>query len=96
MQTTKTIFVASGRAEAEKFLIEKGFSPKDAREMAGYRVFGGINGNYGASIMGMVEKSDRWDSTQTVAQTYINNMGAVYGSEDAWASSAKVFLKPHY
>ena len=82
-------FVASGRAEAEKFLIEKGFSPKDAREMAGHRVFGGINGNYGASIMGMVEKSDRWDSTQTVAQTYINNMGAVYGSEDAWGEFSK-------
>lgn len=84
--------VASGRLDAEKFLIDKGFSPKEAREMASHRVFGGVNGNYGAAIMGMVEKSDSWDSTQSVAQTYINNMGAVYGSEDNWGDfSAGIF-----
>lgn len=82
-------FVAQGRIDSEKFLIEKGFSPKDAREMAGRRVFGGINGNYGASIMGLVEQGDSWDSTQTVAQTYINNMGAVYGSEENWGDFSK-------
>ncbi len=85
-------FVSKGIKDAEKLLIEKGFSPKDARALAGQRVFGGVNGNYGASIMGMVESSDRWDSTQTVAQTYINNMGAVYGSDEEWGEfNAGVF-----
>ncbi len=84
--------VATGRLDAEKFLIEKGFSPKEAREMAGHRVFGGVNGNYGTAIMGMVEKSDSWDSTKTVAETYINNMGAVYGNEENWGDfSAGIF-----
>ncbi|MCU4155533.1 cobaltochelatase subunit CobN [Carboxylicivirga sp. A043] len=77
-------FVSKGIADAEKHLIEKGFSPKQARAFAAQRVFGGVNGNYGASIMGMVEASDRWDSTSTVAQTYINNMGAFYGNEKEW------------
>ncbi|WP_430817813.1 cobaltochelatase subunit CobN [Carboxylicivirga sp. RSCT41] len=77
-------FVSKGIADAEKHLIEKGFSPKQARAFAAQRVFGGVNGNYGASIMGMVEASDRWDSTSVVAQTYINNMGAFYGNEEAW------------
>jgi len=77
-------FVSKGIADAEKHLIEKGFSPKQARAFASQRVFGGVNGNYGASIMGMVEASDRWDSTSSVAQTYINNMGAFYGNEKAW------------
>ncbi|MCG8579303.1 MAG: cobaltochelatase subunit CobN [Bacteroidales bacterium] len=77
-------FVSKGIADAEKHLIEKGFSPKQARAFAAQRIFGGVNGNYGASIMGMVEASDRWDSTSVVAQTYINNMGAFYGNEEAW------------
>lgn len=81
---TKDNFVSKGADDAEKRLIEKGFSPKRARELSTKRVFGGINGNYGASIMGMVERSDRWDSTKAVAQTYIKNMGAVYGDENTW------------
>ncbi|TRX70932.1 cobaltochelatase subunit CobN [Carboxylicivirga sp. M1479] len=88
-QSSGVNFVSKGIADAEKLLIEKGFSPKEARAFAGQRVFGGVNGNYGASIMGLVEQSDRWDSTKTVAQTYINNMGAVYGSEDDWGSFNK-------
>ncbi len=84
--------VAKGIADAEKLLIEKGFSPKEVKKLARQRVFGGLNGNYGASIMGMVEASDRWDSTQTVAQTYIHNMGAFYGSEEEWGEfNAGVF-----
>ncbi len=77
-------FVSKGAVDAEKRLIEKGFSPKQARELSTKRVFGGVNGNYGAGIMGMVESSDRWDSTKAVAQTYINNMGALYVDENSW------------
>ncbi len=85
-------FVAKGIADAEKHLINKGYSPKEARAFASQRVFGGVNGNYGASIMGMVESSDRWDSTSTVAKTYINNMGAVYGEDENWGDfNAGVF-----
>lgn len=77
-------FVAKGVADAEAALIKKGFSPKRARELATKRVFGGVNGNYGTGIMGLVESSDRWDSTQVVAERYINNMGAVYGDQENW------------
>ncbi len=77
-------YVASGLKVVEKALIEKGFSPKKARALSKQRVFGGVNGNYGTGIMGMVESSDRWDSTRAVAQTYINNMGAIYGDEENW------------
>lgn len=85
-------YVAKGIKDAEKLLIKKGFSPKQARAFAGQRVFGGVNGNYGASIMGMVENSDRWDSTNVVAKTYINNMGAFYGSDEEWGDfNAGVF-----
>ncbi|MBS2098678.1 cobaltochelatase subunit CobN [Carboxylicivirga linearis] len=81
--------ISKGMKDAEKYLIDKGYSPKEAREMSKHRVFGGVNGNYGTAIMGMVEKSDSWDSTSVVAKTYLNNMGAVYGTEDNWGDFGK-------
>lgn len=76
--------VAEGIKETERVLTEKGVTPKQAREMSAYRVFGGIGGNYGTGIQGMVEASDRWDSGSEIAKVYINNMGAYYGSQEAW------------
>lgn len=81
--------VAAGVVETERVLIEKGLTPKDAREMATYRVFGGMNGNYGTGITGMVESGDRWESEKEIAATYLNNMGAYYGSEKNWETFRK-------
>ncbi|KXX68682.1 cobaltochelatase subunit CobN [Flammeovirga sp. SJP92] len=83
-----TNFVKEGVAEAERFLKEKGMSPQKAQRFAADRVFGGVNGNYGTNIMGLVEKGDRWESEDQIASTYINNMGAVYGEED-WGEFAE-------
>ncbi len=77
-------FVAAGVTESERHLVDKGVSPKEAREMSTARVFGGVNGNYGSGIQEMVEAGDRWDDEGQIAETYINNMGAFYGSEDDW------------
>lgn len=81
--------VAAGVVETERVLIEKGLTPKDAREMATYRVFGGMNGNYGTGITGMVGSGDRWESEKEIAATYLNNMGAYYGSEKSWETFRK-------
>ena len=76
--------VAAGVLEAEKTLIDKGISPKDAREISTFRVFGGANGGYGTGIQGMVDAGDRWENESEIAATYLNNMGAYYGSEKNW------------
>ena len=76
--------VAASVVEAERVLTEKGVSPKDARKMASFRVFGGANGMYGTGIQGMVESGDRWESESEIADTYLNNMGAFYGDEKHW------------
>lgn len=76
--------VAASVVEAERVLTEKGVSPKDAREMASFRVFGGANGMYGTGIQRMVESGDRWESESEIADTYLNNMGAFYGDEKHW------------
>ncbi len=76
--------VAAGVVEAERTLIEKGLTPKDAREISTFRVFGAANGGYGTGIQGMVMSGDRWESETEIADTYLNNMGAYYGSEKNW------------
>lgn len=76
--------VAEGVHEAERTLIAKGLTPKDAREISTFRVFGAANGGYGTGIQGMVMSSDKWDNEKEIADTYINNMGAYYGSEKNW------------
>ena len=50
------------------------------------RVFGGVNGNYGTGIMGMVEAGDRWQERGEVARTYLGNMGAAFGEGDLWGA----------
>ncbi|MDR1415477.1 MAG: cobaltochelatase subunit CobN [Odoribacteraceae bacterium] len=77
-------FVASGVVASERRLMERGLSPREARELSSFRVFGGLNGGYGTGIQGMVESGDRWEDEAEIATTYINNMGAFYGSEKGW------------
>ena len=77
-------FVTRGVVDAEQTLIDKGLSPREAREISTRRVFGGVNGNYGTGITGMVQSGDRWENSSEIAAVYLQNMGADYGSEQAW------------
>jgi cobaltochelatase CobN len=77
-------YVSSSTTEIERQLVEQGIPPKSAREMSAMRVFGGINGMYGTGIQGMVTSGDKWENEKEIADTYINNMGAVYGSNKDW------------
>ncbi|MDE5687494.1 MAG: cobaltochelatase subunit CobN [Paramuribaculum sp.] len=79
-------YVAEGVVESERHLVQSGVSPKEARELSTARVFGGVNGNYGSGIQGMVESGDRWENEGEIAEAYLNNMGAMYGSEEDWES----------
>ena len=76
--------VAKGAVDAEKVLLEKGLSPNEARSLSTQRVFGGVNGNYGTGIQEMVESGDRWEKESEIADVYLNNMGAIYGSSEQW------------
>ena len=78
--------VAKGFKDAEALLLLKGFSLLEARTYAQQRVFGGVGGNYGTGIMGMVEKSDSWEDRAEIGEKYLFNMGAMYSSngDDSW------------
>lgn len=77
-------YVAEGVTESERYLVEKGVSPIEARELAAERVFGGVNGNYGTGIQPMVESTSARYAEGEIAATYMHNMGASYGSEERW------------
>lgn len=79
-------FVSKSVIETEKSLVEQGIPPKDARELSAQRIFGGVNGNYGTGIQGMVAGGDRWESEAEIAEIYIKNMGAIYGSDKTWGN----------
>ena len=84
-------YVAEGSVATEKELVEQGLSPKEARELANVRIFGGINGMYGTGIQEMVTAGDKWDSEREIAEVYLNNMGAAYtGKKEDWGR----FVKP--
>ena len=79
-------YVVDGVVESERRLVEAGLSPNEARRVSTQRVFGGIGGNYGTGIQAMVQAGDQWEQEAEIAETYLNNMGAFYGSEDEWES----------
>ena len=79
-------YVADGIRESERRLTAGGLTPSQAREVAAYRVFGGVDGGYGTGIQSMVQAGDQWDDESQIADVYLHNMGAYYGSQAAWES----------
>jgi cobaltochelatase CobN len=77
-------FVHESTVETERLLVEQGVSPQAAREMSTARVFGGVNGMYGTGIQEITTAGDRWENEKEIADTYVNNMGAAYGSDKNW------------
>ncbi|MDE8721664.1 cobaltochelatase subunit CobN, partial [Alistipes putredinis] len=67
--------------------------PKDAREKSTQRVFGVVNGMYGTGIQDMITSGDKWTDEQEIADAYINNMGAVYGSDEEWGEMTAGLLR---
>lgn len=82
-------FVAKGTLNMEKNLIDGGVPPKDARALSNQRIFGGINGMYGTGIQEMVTSGDKWSNEKEIADTYLNNMGALYGNSKNWGNFQK-------
>ncbi len=81
--------VKDGVDESERYLIDKGVPPAEARNISRYRVFGGVQGGYGTGIQSMVEKGDAWDDDRQIADQYIQNMGAFYGDQEHWEAYAQ-------
>lgn len=79
-------FVRKGSETVIRELIAGGMSPEQAKSLADARIFGGVNGNFGTGVTGMVQSGDKWEDSKVIADLYLNNMGALY-TEDHWGES---------
>lgn len=77
-------YVSKGSQDIEKTLVDKGISPKEARELSKQRIFGGLGGGYSTGTKELMLSGDKWESQNDIAEVYINNMGATYGLEKEW------------
>ena len=82
-------FVSEGTLAQEKELIERGVSPRQARQLATLRVFGPVNNGYSTGMMNFIERSEQWTSTDELTNQYLNNMCAAYGDEQHWGLMQK-------
>lgn len=82
-------YVREGTLAQEKELIDKGVTPKRARELSTLRVFGPVNNGYSTGMMNYIERSGEWTDTKELVDGYLNNMCAVYGDEQNWGLCQK-------
>lgn len=85
-------YVAEGTLAQEKELVEKGESPKRARELSNMRVFGPVNSGYSTGMLRYTESSGEWDDRQELVDGYLNNMCAMYGDDENWGNMDKNLL----
>ena len=79
-------YVREGSDTAVRTMIEGGMSPEQARSLRNARIFGGVNGNFGTGVTGLVQAGDRWEDSKVIADLYLNNMGALY-TDEHWGES---------
>lgn len=85
--------VKQGNIDIERQLVSTGIPPKIAREMAGQRIFGGLQGRYDTGIKELITAGDKWNTRADIAEVYIHNMGAIYGDEKKWGQYEKGMLR---
>ncbi len=86
-------FVAEGTIEQEKALLDKGESPKRARELSTMRGFGPVNTGYSTGMLHFTENSGEWDDREQLVDGFLNNMCAIYGDDSNWGTMNKDLFK---
>mgnify|MGYP000846408945 FL=1 len=77
--------VSAGSVDIEKELVNAGIPPKEARELSTERIFGGLQGRYDTGIKELINAGDQWETQKDIAEVYLHNMGAFYGSQEKWS-----------
>jgi len=77
-------YVREGTLANEKKLLEKGFAPEQAAQLANARIFGAKPGDMsGTNILYLIPNSGAWEKKQDVTDVYIDHMSYVY-TNGAW------------
>jgi len=77
-------YLAENNAANERQLKESGVSAKDARLLAGARVFSNAPGGYGTGVIDGIEKSGSYENSKPITEDYLIKTGAVYTAGVEW------------
>ncbi|MDR2706677.1 MAG: cobaltochelatase subunit CobN [Planctomycetaceae bacterium] len=78
-------YVKEHSLAAELLLKQKGLSAAESRELSTARIFGSPYAkNYGTGIMSVIERGDRWETENEIADKYISNMSGIYRNGKVW------------
>ena len=81
-------YIAEHVAETERELKRGGMAAKDARILAGARVFSNSAGGYGTGLVAAIERSGSYASSEGLTDAYLARTGAVYTHGFEWGRRA--------
>jgi cobaltochelatase CobN len=85
----KDNYVFENTLKMEEELKQKGFSPKEAKELSKARIFGSPSGMYGTGLVeAIADKSGDWKDTKELSDGYISRTGAVF-TQGKWGQFFK-------
>ncbi len=85
----KDNYVFENTLKMEEELKQKGFSPKEAKELSKARIFGAPSGMYGTGLVGAIaDKSGDWKDTKELSDGYLSRTGAVF-TQGKWGQFVK-------
>jgi len=85
-------FVAVHNRKIKDYLLNKGYSEKDAENLSSIRVFSNEPGSYGNTIEDLIPNSGLWESDEEIADVFINFVSFGY-SKDVWGKPLKSAYK---
>lgn len=88
-------YIAQHTAHAEQELKLVGMSPRDARVLAGARIFSNSAGGYGTGLVASIERSGDYSSSDRLTQAYLARTGAVYTRDYEWGKTAPAAYRQH-
>ena len=88
-------YVAEHSAQAETALKQSGMAARDARILAGARVFSNSAGGYGTGLVAAIERSGSYSSSESLTESYLARTGAVYTAGFEWGRPAPAAYRAH-
>lgn len=78
-------YVREHSLNTETVLKKQGLSAAESQELSTARIFGAPYAkNYGTGIMHVIERGDRWETENEIADKYIFHMNGIYRNGKVW------------
>jgi len=84
--------IAARMAAEAAALAEAGIAESDARQMAGYRIFGSKPGAYGAGLQALID-GKIWNERADLAAAYVTWGAYAYGAREAGVNDTRAFAE---